>query len=315
MMEGENGFEVVEKLKRDPETTDIPVIFLTGIEKIESKIKGFDLGAVDYIVKPFHELEVLARVRLHIKLSIATNVLISNQAEKLKQIKEAQTSLLITPEELPAARFGVYYSSLEEAGGDFYDVLSVSDNIFGYFVGDISGHDIKTSFITSALKVLLKQNCTPAYSPDESMKIINKVLLELLPKGKFLTACYIRLNRGQMKATVLNAGHPPVLYCPLKKNTRIIENIGDLLGMFESVSFDPVDIPVEKGDRFYIFTDGLFERSNEEKSTADYYGDLIKAGNMVRELSVDEAVKKLKLICCGKNYVQEDDILILGFEV
>jgi diguanylate cyclase (GGDEF)-like protein len=57
------GFEVCQRLKEDPATTTIPVIFLTGADEVYTKVQGFDLGAVDYVVKPFDPAELRARVR------------------------------------------------------------------------------------------------------------------------------------------------------------------------------------------------------------------------------------------------------------
>jgi len=258
-MPGENGFDVIEKLKDDPETNSIPVLFLTGVSEVDSKLKGFELGAVDYITKPFHPLEVLARVRIHLKLSIATNSLISGQASKLKQLTEAQESLLPTPEDYPEASFSVFYKALEEAGGDFYDILKISDKITGYFLADFSGHDIKTSYLTASVKALLAQNCTPVYSPAESMKMINDVLAEILPGGKYLTACYMHINRTTKKATIINAGHPPVVCWPKDGDPYLIKTRGDILGMFKDAQFGMKSFKVSEGDRFLIYSDGLVE--------------------------------------------------------
>ena len=71
MMPGMDGFEVCEQLKKDPNTREIPVIFLTAKTDTESTIKGFDIGAVDYVTKPFNEKELLARVRTHLELRAA----------------------------------------------------------------------------------------------------------------------------------------------------------------------------------------------------------------------------------------------------
>ncbi|MBD2858027.1 response regulator [Spongiibacter sp. KMU-158] len=68
MMPGMDGFEVCEKLKADPETADIVVIFLSALTDSQSKVHGLAIGGVDYIAKPFQSDEVLARVRTHIKL-------------------------------------------------------------------------------------------------------------------------------------------------------------------------------------------------------------------------------------------------------
>lgn len=68
MMPGMDGFEVCERLKADPETADIVIIFLSALTDSQSKVHGLSLGGVDYIAKPFQSDEVLARVRTHIKL-------------------------------------------------------------------------------------------------------------------------------------------------------------------------------------------------------------------------------------------------------
>lgn len=68
MMPGMSGYEVCEKLKADPETKDIPVIFITALTDEESIEKGFDVGGSDYITKPFKPREVLARVKTQLQL-------------------------------------------------------------------------------------------------------------------------------------------------------------------------------------------------------------------------------------------------------
>jgi signal transduction histidine kinase len=67
-MPGINGFEVCRRLKEAPSTRDTPVIFLSALHEAEDKVQGFRLGAVDYIAKPYHPDEVLARVHTHIEL-------------------------------------------------------------------------------------------------------------------------------------------------------------------------------------------------------------------------------------------------------
>ncbi|MFT5661301.1 MAG: two-component system sensor histidine kinase/response regulator [Sulfurimonas sp.] len=62
-----NGYEVCEKLKSKPETNHIPIVFLSALDDIDSKMKAFEVGGVDYITKPFNTLEVAARVKTHLK--------------------------------------------------------------------------------------------------------------------------------------------------------------------------------------------------------------------------------------------------------
>ena len=314
-MPGDDGFDVIKHLKHNPNTSGIPVIFLSGVSEIESKLTGFELGAVDYITKPFHPLEVLARVRLHLKLSIATNSLVSNQANKLKQITEAHTAMLTTPEMQPQAGFGVHYCPLEEAGGDFYDVLPVSDDIYGYFVADFSGHGIKTSYLASSVKALLKQNCTPVYQPLESIKIINDVLLQVLPEDKYLTASYISLNRKTNHLTIVSAGHPPVVYVPAGGAPRFVKLSGDVIGAFTDVAFGREAFTVSVGDRFFVYSDGLTESFKDKTLWQEGSQELLEACRQTGQDPITEAPGKIVEILGKSAAACEDDVLVLAIEV
>ena len=68
MMPGIDGFETCRRLKADNKTQDIPVIFMTALSETENKVKGFELGAVDYITKPFQRDEVLSRIKTHLSI-------------------------------------------------------------------------------------------------------------------------------------------------------------------------------------------------------------------------------------------------------
>jgi DNA-binding response OmpR family regulator len=81
MMPGMDGFEVCRLLKEKEETKEIPIIFLTARNETEDIIKGFELGGVDYISKPFNKEELFARVNNHIQLKIAKDLLIQNNIE------------------------------------------------------------------------------------------------------------------------------------------------------------------------------------------------------------------------------------------
>lgn len=78
------GFELCEKLKSFPKYKNIPVIFLTGKVNVKDKVKGFEVGGVDYVTKPFNEQELIARIQTHVELIRAKNQ-IEQQAENLRQ--------------------------------------------------------------------------------------------------------------------------------------------------------------------------------------------------------------------------------------
>lgn len=68
MMPELDGFETCERLKENPSIRDVPIIFMTALTDTSYKVKGLNLGAVDYITKPFQKQEVLARIKLHLQL-------------------------------------------------------------------------------------------------------------------------------------------------------------------------------------------------------------------------------------------------------
>ncbi len=88
-----DGYEVCETLKKSPETASIPVIFLTARTELDDIIKGFELGAVDYITKPFNPAELLARVQTHLELKRSRDI-INEQNEKLKKMDATKDKLL-----------------------------------------------------------------------------------------------------------------------------------------------------------------------------------------------------------------------------
>lgn len=89
-MPGIDGFETCQRLKSDDETADIPIVFATAFSEVEQQIRAFSLGAVDYITKPFHVEEVLARVKIQLALqTLTTNLRDKNQV--LEQEIQART--------------------------------------------------------------------------------------------------------------------------------------------------------------------------------------------------------------------------------
>jgi DNA-binding response OmpR family regulator len=79
MMPGIDGFETCRRLKSDPLTQEIPVIFMTALSEVADKVKGFQAGAVDYIIKPIEREETLARINVHLALKKAQRKLIEEE--------------------------------------------------------------------------------------------------------------------------------------------------------------------------------------------------------------------------------------------
>jgi signal transduction histidine kinase len=93
-MPGIDGFETCRRLKTNPVTQNIPIIFTTALADTDSKTKGFSLGAVDYIPKPFAQEEVIARVRVHLQLKQLTESLEQQVSDRTKALQQAQVQLV-----------------------------------------------------------------------------------------------------------------------------------------------------------------------------------------------------------------------------
>ena len=100
MMPGADGFEICRRLKELESTRDIRVIFMTALVSTEHKVKGFAAGGVDYLSKPLHVDEVMARVDTHIKLHVARHQLEAQNAQLEKQRNELEQRVAERTEEL-----------------------------------------------------------------------------------------------------------------------------------------------------------------------------------------------------------------------
>jgi PAS domain S-box-containing protein len=125
MLPGMSGYEVCQKLKADEATRDIPVIFISALAQEFDKVKGFSVGGVDYIPKPFHMQEVLARVRSHVALYKLQEELEGRNADLQREIavrRQAEAALCISQERYQMATqvagVGVWDWNLQT--GDFY---------------------------------------------------------------------------------------------------------------------------------------------------------------------------------------------------
>ncbi|MCK4838890.1 MAG: sigma-54-dependent Fis family transcriptional regulator [Desulfobulbaceae bacterium] len=87
-MPGMDGFEVCQQIKADEKSSDIPILFLSALDELEDKLKGFSIGAADFMTKPFQAEEVLARVDIHIKFSRLRRNLEEQVVERTAEIKK-----------------------------------------------------------------------------------------------------------------------------------------------------------------------------------------------------------------------------------
>jgi sigma-B regulation protein RsbU (phosphoserine phosphatase) len=301
-------------LKSDPATADIPIIFLSALDDVKSKVAGLKIGGVDYIAKPVHGEEVLARVRVHLRIRETNRALVGQHRARLEQLRDAQQAILVRPEDCPEANFAIFYKPLEEAGGDFYDVVPLGAGIFAYFVADISGHGVSAAFLTSAVKALLRQYAGPLFSPEDTMRGVDSVMGQMLGEEEYLTACYARLNRQTRQLTVVSAGHPPLILVRRDGAAQTVELSSDPLGVFGTATLHRQDLRVSSGDRFFMYSDGLIE-STAGSGRREGLARLVDACVRHRAAPLGQSAAGIVRELRPTEHAVEDDVLLLATEV
>jgi sigma-B regulation protein RsbU (phosphoserine phosphatase) len=314
LMPGESGFETCALLKSDPKTAGIPVIFLSALDDVKSKVKGLKIGGVDYISKPVYGEEVLARVRVHLRISENDRAVAREQQARIEDLRNAQQAILIRPENCPEASFAVFYKPLEGVSGDFYDVVTVDSGVFGYFVADVSGHGVSAAFLTSAIKALLRQYTGPLFSPEDTLRGIDAVMRQMLGDEQYLTACYAHLNRRTKKLVVVSAGHPPVIVVSAAGLAQTLEMDSDPLGIFSALVIQRREIRVSPLDRLYLYTDGLIEASPGGKRS-EGLERLVDSCLRHRTDPLADAASMIASDILPNGRIAKDDLLLLAVEV
>ena len=170
------------------------MIFLTGKTEADDETKGFEVGAVDYIHKPFSPAVVKARVHTHLVLREAreqlARQLLSINSE-LEMAREIQMSIL--PHEIPQIKgleIAARYLPMTSVAGDFYDFIVVDEKHLGILVADVSGHGLPAALIASMLKAALSAQSAHACDPARVLAGLNQSLCGKF-KHHFATAAYV----------------------------------------------------------------------------------------------------------------------------
>jgi sigma-B regulation protein RsbU (phosphoserine phosphatase) len=312
-----NGLDLCRWMKNQSRHADVPVLILSSDDDVRTKVAGFEAGATDYVTKPFHRAEVLARVKTQLRLHKAYRSVVELQALKLARLTDAQQAMLPQPERMPEAKFRLYYEPLHEAGGDLCQVFQLGRGLHDYMVADVCGHDIGTAMTTAALQALMAQNCTALYSPVEILRIINRVACSIISEGQYITTIYARLNRQTKRLTLVSAAHPPAILQRRNGELLRLQMEGDVLGVFESAEFGSLEVAVEPGDRIFLFSDALVEGTGPQDSPSDWEAGMEKIMQTCGTLAdwdLRSAVTGLACQLLGDD-APRDDVTILGIEV
>ncbi len=341
MMPGMDGYEVCRQLKADTETEETAVIFLSALGETKDKVKGLELGAVDYITKPFQADEVIARVNTHLtihrlKQSLATrNEQLQAANERMKQDLEAaarvQQSLL--PDAAPPterADFAWTYRPCDELAGDALNMFKIDDRHIGVYVVDVSGHGVASAL----LAVSVTRNLSPQpgrvslitepsaegrlaiVSPSDVARRLNAMYPMDFKARLYFCLLYGVFDTETRQLRFVSAGTPgPIRYRP-GEGARVFDVPATPIGLFQESEYEDTTLELQPGDRIYLHSDGINEARNadgEDLGRKRMCAALEKVAAGTLELSMETLIGEAVKWRGSENLT--DDVALVAMEV
>src|SRR5437667_1963452 len=270
-MPGLNGAEVLTRLRKDRHSivAQIPTILLTAHGSEESEVSCLQAGADDFVTKPVNAAVLRARIETQLRLRSMRRQL-ERQNDELERWRRdlerdlaaarlTQQSLIPQkPLVLPGWDVATCYRPVIQVGGDIYGWLRMKDGRILFWIADGSGHGAAAALLTTLAKLLFHHGSAEHNAPASVMEAVNDDFRSIFGGRSFMTAMCVALDPASGHASVVGAGHPPLLVIRDNGATKSIASIAPPLGLVEHPEFTETMIDFESGDAFLLYTDGLF---------------------------------------------------------
>ena len=321
VMPGLDGYEVCRRLRQMPETAEVPIMFLSSLEEVQNKTRGFEAGANDYLTKPFEMLEVKARVRSLLKAKAYSDAVKEQMASELRVAREIQMGMLphdfASVEQAYQVGFGAVLEPAREVGGDLYGVCACGPERLVIFLGDVSGKGIPASMFMVRAISLARLLSRDIPEPERILARLNDELAADNPSGMFVTFLCAVFEPGSHRLTLANAGHCRPVLLPAGGSPRwAVRNLGTALGFEPGLEFERTELTLQEGDALILYSDGVSEAFNLKE---ECYGNerlLADAASFVGQPASAVTAGLLQRV---RNFAgtapQSDDIAILALKV
>lgn len=280
VMPGMDGHGVCARLKADPKTRDIPVIFVTAKDDENDESLGLEQGAADYISKPIKPVIVRARVRTqmerrqHLAELQRAYAVIRSQKERMEQeldlARQIQLSMLPadspTLTDHPAYRVHAYMRPAREVGGDLYDFFLSGPRKLFFCVGDVSGKGVPASLFMAITKALIRSRSGDDACCSSILAHINDEIESSQDGGIFVTVflAVLDLDTGDLGYT--NAGHnPPYILRADGALQCLDDHTGSALGIIRGAPYRRGHDRLAPGDSILIYSDGITEARDTQR--------------------------------------------------
>ncbi len=328
MMPNMNGYEVLERLRDENRLADLPVVMISALTEMDSVVRCIELGAEDYLAKPFNP--TLLRARLYAllekkRLRDAVRETLRRLENDLEAARSSQLGMVPAAMDSRGAEWPVCIRArLEPArqvGGDLIDFFPLGAGHCCFLLGDVSGKGPAAAlFMARAWGTL--RSAAPLWAEradDEAgvramMQAVNQRMSEANAAFEFLTLFLGVIDVATGRVTYSNAGHPPPFRMRAGVPPMPLPLVGGMpVGIDEGASHAVGAVDLEPGDRLVVYSDGVTEAMNIAK---EFYGDdhLIEVLDGVREADPVALVAAVRQSVADFALTEEqsDDIAILA---
>ncbi len=291
-MPGLDGYEVLQRLRKVESDSRVYVLMLTGRSELADLEKGLGAGADDFLPKPFHLRELIARVNAAVRVqTLQEELRLKNQqlAEAnlaLVQSLQAQERLnrkmilememaarlqcgILSPGSLDMGkvRACARYQPSTDIGGDFYDLRLLGNGQASIFLADAVGHGVSAALLAAMVKTALEDALAGQILPSRVLAALNRSFQFCSNHGKYLTAFFGLLDCDTGELTYSLAGHvPPLLYRNASRGVETLDSPGLCLGIFEEGRYEDRRANLFPGDRLFAFTDGIYDATADDRN-------------------------------------------------
>lgn len=272
MMPDMNGWDTCRSIKKHPYLSQIPVIFLTAKSEIEDIVKGFEVGGVDYITKPFNSKDLIARIKTHLELLLTRKELEKKNKElqkaidtinyDLKNAKQYVSSILPKPLKSKNININNIFIPAETLAGDTFGYHDIDDENLAFYVIDVSGHGISSALLSISQLNSLRSEALPNCdfrSPAQVLSSLNETYDMENNNYLYCTIFYGVYNKATNILKYASGGHPPALLINKNNKPKKISTPNPIIGAFKGHYFAEKSISMENYSTLYIYTDGAFE--------------------------------------------------------
>ena len=321
VMPGLDGYEVCRRLRQMTQTAEVPIMFLSSLEEVQNKTRGFEAGANDYLTKPFEMLEVKARVRSLLKAKAYTDAVKEQIASELRVAREIQMGMLphnfASLEQTFGVHFGAVLEPAREVGGDLYGVCAAGLERLVLFLGDVSGKGIPASMFMVRAISLARLLSREIAEPERILARLNDELAADNPSGMFVTFLCAVFEPASNRLTLANAGQcRPVLLSAGETPRWAVKNLGTALGFEPGLQFERTELTLHKGDTLIFYTDGVTEAFDTQ---GECYGNERLLSDSVSFAGQSAPAVTMGLLHKVRAFAgtapQSDDIAILALNV